>query len=392
MTKLHRSFKVRLVSLCILILVIIIAVIHVTVYTITKSMIERELIRNAQGIAVAVTYNVMENIEDYKAFIITKDVNSPYYKKMQALFAKIKEHSNAKFIYSERRLDEKTSEFILDSEPIESEGHSPPGSIDPHNAEKEAVYLSKYPSGYKLGTYSVWGSLLGAFAPIFDTNGEVLGIIGVDIDGSFLYNYLRTLQLVLCFAYLIILSIILFLLMKYSSAILEPLLKDKLTTAYNKRYLERFLQTNIDIAHKEERDLTLLMLDLDRFKNINDTYGHTFGDKVLSSISTIIKHSLRQNDNFFRYGGEEFIIVIPDVKEKQSMEIAERIRNTIEKSEIHNIEKDIPVKITVSIGVATLDSTVLTTADFINNADKALYAAKEFRNAVSLYKKACNQS
>jgi len=362
----------------------------------TKSMVEKELIQNAQGIAVSISYKIMGNIEDYKSFIETietkkvddeyKYYQNEYYQKMQAFFANVKAYSNVKFIYTERRIDEKTTEFILDAEPAGSPDHSPPMSIEPNNPRKEVIYLNKQPAGYQLANYADWGTLLGATAPIFDTNGEMLGIVGIDIDSSHLHNYLRTMQMVLCIIYVIILGIALLILIKYSEIILDPLLKDKLTGAYNKRYLEKFLQSNIDTALKEHKNLTLLMVDLDHFKNINDTYGHTFGDKILSSASETIKSSLRQNDIFFRYGGEEFIIMIPDASEKQAMEIAERIRSTIESRETYNEEKNISVKMTISIGVAGLNLAALSAQEFINNADKALYVAKEVRNTIFLFK------
>jgi diguanylate cyclase (GGDEF)-like protein len=127
------------------------------------------------------------------------------------------------------------------------------------------------------------------------------------------------------------------------------------------------------------------MLDLDHFKKVNDTYGHRFGDHVLSSVSATIKNSLREKDYFIRYGGEEFIAVLPGVAEQRAVEIAERIRRVVEESEIFNKDNSVPVKITVSIGIANLNDSAISVQEFVDQADRALYDAKKSRNCVSLF-------
>jgi len=212
-----------------------------------------------------------------------------------------------------------------------------------------------------------------------------LGLIGVDVCGNDFRNHLNRLQLILFAVYVGIIGFAVVILMKYAGTVLEPLLKDKLTGAYNKRYAEKLIQDEIAAATRGHNDLALMIIDLDHFKNINDTYGHPFGDKVLTSVSQNIQSVLRHKDYFIRYGGEEFIALFPKVCEKSAMEIAERIRHIVEESPIFNEEKDVPVKVTISIGVATLALSSPSVLEFIHNADKALYVAKKTRNTVSLY-------
>ena len=395
MNRIHKSFKFKFVSLCMVALIAVMVVVHVAVYVTTKNIIENECSNSAQGIAVAVAHSIMKNTDAYKAFIESfVDADDPdagyysdaYYQAMWAYFAEIKQHSNVKYLYTERRIDADTIEFVLDAEPLGAPDHSPPTSRNPNDPWRESVYATGQPSMFGFTHYDQWGSLLGAYAPIFDSNGDLLGLVGVNIEGSYLYRHLSMLQMVMLGVYAFILFTAFLLLTKYSSAILEPMFKDKLTGAYIKRHAEKLIQGEIDGAVKGRRDLALFVLDLDHFKKINDTYGHGFGDKVLSTFAVTISGSLRQHDHFIRYGGEEFLLVIPNANEERSKGIAERLRRIVEEIVIFNEEHAISVRITVSIGVANLDRPVVRAQELIENADKALYAAKETRNSVRFFR------
>ena len=371
--------------LCMAILVTIIVVIHLTVYITTKKGIEAQFVNSAKGIAVSIADSMMMNIIEYKLFLATRDVDSEYYKNMQAYLAHIRLNGNLKYIYTERRLDAETIEFILDAEPIESPDHSPPGSTGPNDRYREMAYSTGKPSGFEIVEYERWGKLLGAYAPIFDSYGEMLGLVGVNIDASHLYAQLNNLNLVLFMTYGVIIGLSVLSLSKYSNVILEPMLKDKLTGAFSKRYFEKFLREEIKRSIRNCEELALMVLDLDHFKKVNDTYGHVFGDKVLSSTSEVIKRTLRPSDYLIRYGGEEFIVVIAKVDNKHVLEVAERIRRAVENNEVFNEERDIPIKVTISIGVSSLNNLSMGPKELVNNADKALYAAKVTRNTVSMF-------
>ena len=384
MDNMYKIFKRRLMLLCMGILVVILAAIHTTVFVTSNKAIEENLETSANGVAVSIANSIMWNVDEYKSFLETMDVNSEYYKKMQTFFSDIKENSNIKYIYTIKRVDETISEYVLDAEPIGSPGYSRPGTRE-NDPEGQAAFSSGIPTGFETVKDEKWGWLLGAYAPIFDKDGEMLGLVGVNIDGSHLYAYLNKLHLTLLATYVFIVLLSYFSLSKYSIAILDPLLLDKLTGAYSKRYFEKFMQKGIANAIRHRTDFAILMLDLDHFKNINDTYGHMFGDTVLSSISDIVRKSLRPTDYFIRYGGEEFAVIIANTKVEHVVEAAERIRKTVEDSPIFNYEKNIPIKMTISIGVANFNNLGQNANELIENADKALYHAKITRNMVSLY-------
>jgi len=386
MNKLYNVFKIRLMLLSMAALVAIIVVIHATVYLTIKRKIEEQLVMSTKGIVVSIADAIMKDIDGYKLFLKTRDVNSEYYKNMRTYFAHIKENSNIKYIYTERRLDEEKIEFILDAEPIDKPDYSPPGSTEANDQLKEITYSTGNLSAFGVVEHEKWGKLLGAYAPIFDTDGNMLGITGVNIDASVLSAQLNNMTSILLVIYAVIICSSFVSLLKYSETILEPLLKDKLTGAYSKRYFERFLHKEIRRTIEQREEMTLMVLDLDHFKVINDTYGHVFGDKVLSATSEIIKKTLRPGDSLIRYGGEEFIAVTISASAKHALEIARRIRKAVEDNEIFNEEMDIPIKITISIGVSGLNNLLTNPKELISNADEALYNAKVKRNMVSLFK------
>jgi len=123
-----------------------------------------------------------------------------------------------------------------------------------------------------------------------------------------------------------------------------------------------------------ETVFTIMMLDVDHFKNVNDTHGHLAGDAVLTNTAQTIKNTLREIDRLGRYGGEEFLVILPETDVHQATKSAERIRKAVKES-ITDYENN-TLKVTVSIGVAVIQSTDNNENDLINRADDALYSAK----------------
>jgi diguanylate cyclase (GGDEF)-like protein len=160
---------------------------------------------------------------------------------------------------------------------------------------------------------------------------------------------------------------------------------DGLTQAFNRKHWEECLAKEFSRARRYKHDLALLMLDLDHFKLLNDTFGHQGGDLVLIETAKKIDKLLRMGDLFGRYGGEEFAVILPNTDLEGAEEVAERIRQSIAKNTIDYNQKTISV--TASIGVAIIDSNDTRYEDLISNADLALYQAKAAgRNRVCLAK------
>jgi diguanylate cyclase (GGDEF)-like protein len=150
---------------------------------------------------------------------------------------------------------------------------------------------------------------------------------------------------------------------------------DPLTGIFNRRYFENQLSKELQRASRYEHSLSILFLDIDHFKKINDEFGHQTGDAILSDLSQTIERSLRSVDVVARYGGDEFIVLLPETKKAQAFKTAQRILGTIKH---HDFFKDkLKVKeLGVSIGVAGFPEDAGGTYELIKKADTALYQAK----------------
>lgn len=157
---------------------------------------------------------------------------------------------------------------------------------------------------------------------------------------------------------------------------------DPLTGVYNRRTFEELADAQLSRARRARMAVSLLMLDLDHFKRVNDTHGHVAGDHVLAGFAALVRTCLRKEDLLARYGGEEFVVLLPGAATAAAVALAERIRETIETTPLKAPGAEI--RITVSIGVTTETGAKLPALeDMIARADEALYRAKhEGRNRV----------
>ena len=153
-------------------------------------------------------------------------------------------------------------------------------------------------------------------------------------------------------------------------------LTDSLTGLYNRRYLEVHLQKLLHKNQQSNKPLAILMVDIDNFKSVNDTYGHAVGDQILKVFAERLKDGLRSFDLVARMGGEEFVVILPDVSHDLAYIVAERLRSSIADTPIPCAAPDGQLAITTSIGGAIINSNtdMLLTLD---RADKQLYEAKE---------------
>ena len=158
---------------------------------------------------------------------------------------------------------------------------------------------------------------------------------------------------------------------------------DQLTGLFNRSQLQSSMSEEKARADRSRKTFSILMLDLDHFKQINDNFGHQVGDKVLQHFAKILRSSIRQNDTAIRFGGEEFLVILPLTTTKTAIELANRICSTIAKSTVKNND-DQNIHYTVSIGVATYPDDGRKPSDLLSYVDKALYKAKKTgRNKVS---------
>ena len=163
---------------------------------------------------------------------------------------------------------------------------------------------------------------------------------------------------------------------------------DSLTDLYNRRFFQERMVEEIERARRHSLSFSLIMLDIDNFKNYNDTYGHLAGDEALRLVSVAIKNSVRNIDRVARYGGEEFAVILPMTEIQDARDIAERIRSGVAGRYFPDESLRMAVKLTVSIGIASFPQHAENMFDLIGNADKALYLAKVTgKNRVVLFDK-----
>lgn len=160
--------------------------------------------------------------------------------------------------------------------------------------------------------------------------------------------------------------------------------RDPLTNLYNRRYFSEVAINIINLKKREKQDVGVIMIDIDKFKLVNDTYGHTIGDNVIISLASLLIKHTRESDIVARIGGEEFAILLANTSLDESVNIANKLREYVEKTEIEINDKTV-LKFTISLGVSKVLENDKNIDSFLNRADKALYKAKENgRNRVEI--------
>jgi diguanylate cyclase (GGDEF)-like protein len=158
---------------------------------------------------------------------------------------------------------------------------------------------------------------------------------------------------------------------------------DPMTQLYNRRHFANISQHYLSLAKRDNHEISIIMLDIDKFKNVNDTYGHQIGDEVIISLAQLLKKNIRKSDIVCRYGGEEFVVMLPNTKLDQARVVAEEIRKNTQDLRIP-IETKKEINFTISLGVSSIHlDKENALEDALKRADDALYNAKELgRNRV----------
>ncbi|MGR9072052.1 MAG: diguanylate cyclase [Gammaproteobacteria bacterium] len=252
---------------------------------------------------------------------------------------------------------------------------------------EELEGLLKSSPGNGRETFSIFGKtgprLVALLRPLFDAAGREIGKKAIMVDLSREQTALQKtllLSLALFFVSALLLYILLYFLLKkltrYEIALRAMAQRDHLTGLFNKRMCHQLLKGEIQRSARTGNPFSLLLIDLDHFKRINDTYGHLAGDKALKSFAGMLVKNARVIDTICRYGGEEFIVILPETSDRSATEIAERLRAAIDK-ESFAIEKPVRLHLTVSIGIASFPLHAATFQTLIDAADRAMYEAKK---------------
>lgn len=161
---------------------------------------------------------------------------------------------------------------------------------------------------------------------------------------------------------------------RLKNRIREQSIRDPLTNLYNRRFLNEFMERELALARRNQKPLAVVMLDLDHFKQLNDQFGHQTGDKVIELVAKLLLRQSRKTDILFRYGGEEFLVILPNTAVTQAKHLAENWRSHVEQAQV--FAKHQAISITLSAGVAVYPDHGTTAFNLIQSADQALYQAK----------------
>ncbi len=313
------------------------------------------------GLNAVATQTLMDKAEDYAKIIIKRDLVE------KKVFLKEKELNYRVSTLSSRFMEDKSREELVWAIP-DNRTSERVRDIDPHLRPRIKGKLSKFESFSE--AIFLDGMLYHViFIPFKEIGGEWAGYLVYYQEDKHWLRFSFSMLGALVF-FFVIYTLLFFAIYRLYTKVLELKSVDTLTGAWQRGFGLGLVDKLIARRDKRETPLSAIFIDIDNFKKINDTFGHDVGDKVLSTVAQLIKDRLRQKDIFLRYGGEEFLVILPDTGLKGAMKLAEDIRRRVEQANLEGIGK-----ITVSIGVAQMrrGEEVI---ELINRADEAMYKAK----------------
>ncbi|MCE5198018.1 MAG: HD domain-containing phosphohydrolase [Armatimonadota bacterium] len=440
--KITLSAKIFLASLS---LALTVLAISSTILYIDASRSLRQELRQ-RLIAVAATTATQLDADLHDSIRTHVDESSDRYHRLRSVLDSVKKaNPDIRFIYTMRKTSKPGFwEFVVDAE-TDPKLVSHVGDI--YDARK-LPYLAKSLYGATADTEPVpdeWGCYLSGYAPIIGDNGKADSIVGVDMSLKQLINEQSSMKkvairnaLYACLMAFII-SIIatkaalkpIKIFMRAAERVaqgdlgfsvswpaadeigdfarsfnqmivgLEETSRDFLTGLYNHMYYHERLDAEVQRATRYGHELSVLMIDLDRFKSINDTLGHPVGDSIVRQLASVVKQSLRDSDVAVRYGGDEFAVILPQIGEQGAIEVAERLRKLVEAHSfsaipLHDLihqgtdNSGKTIHLTVTIGVASYPQHHKTKDGLIMASDMALCRAKHVsRNSVASYDSVC---
>jgi diguanylate cyclase (GGDEF)-like protein len=165
----------------------------------------------------------------------------------------------------------------------------------------------------------------------------------------------------------------------------QEAITDALTNVFNYRYFQSQIEREIMRSDRHSKHFSVAMIDIDNFKQYNDSQGHLNGDEALKLIAQTIIQNIRKSDTLARYGGDEFVMILPELDKHQSKSLAEKLCMVIGKTKVPRKKSTIKVNLTVSLGIATFPDDGRSEDKLLKKADEALYQAKDLgRNAVCI--------
>lgn len=303
------------------------------------------------------------------------------YRRLASLTERLLERNRFERVYLFKLVGEDHLAFLLSLPADESRDHYPPGTV---LAKDEAGRLMRRTEGF--GPLPlVHGLTMGGWAEVDSGSGQ-MGVLVVAIDASDMQRVMDTAAWVVFIAMVAFVLLTGILAYKLSASFEKTAVTDGLMGIYNHKYFKQRLAEEVSKAARYRQQTALVMLDIDHFKHVNDTYGHATGDMVLKSLARWTNETCRNTDVIARYGGEEVAVILPHTGLAGAQEFAERLRIRVSEQTMRDTDDEADFRVTISVGVAQWEKG-LTPADLIRRADTALYQSKNGgRNRVTLYR------
>lgn len=372
--------KYKYQILAVLIILFVVSSPLVVFYHRTKSIIISEAGEEAKNIASSIAtflerdidpYKALNNVENYEV----EDFNRQYYQEMLSVFRELKLKTDVDFIYTEKFMTEETVAYILDAEPMNSDKFTGIGQADGVSKPELYAFQNGVSTATDLILDPVWGNYITGFAPIRDpVDEEMIGLVGVDFSADHILGILQRINSVLILLFVFIASTISVLVVMLINRHMKRSSEDFLTGLKNRRAFEETLRSMIRLNKQKKVCFSLLVIDIDRFKQVNDTYGHGVGDLVLKRVANLIRSNIKETELLFRYGGDEFVIILPNTTKEQASYIAKRLSDKFCNASFRIGENQI-IKTFVSVGVAQYNPEA-SVEQFLNEAHEAMYQKK----------------
>lgn len=333
---------------------------------------------DARNVAITTAHLIEEDIVSYLALA---DIQAPpeepalsaYYQRMLTLFRHIKSEVGADFLYTEKYVSDTAIVYVLDAEDPTGDTFTPNGTEDYLSEYERQAFRTGFPVITKLVDYSDWGEYLTGYAPIMDPrNGAVVGLVGVDYAASTVGRTTAGIRTIIYLTFLLIAALVTMVVVFQMRLRYQTIKTDYLTGLCTKQHMDGQLKLAVTHAESLKKTFSLGVLDIDSFKLINDQQGHPVGDLALKAVATAIQENLRQIDIAARYGGDEYVVLLPGQSRIYAKVVAFRILESV--SQVHLADPRIP-KLTLSIGIAQWEPG-MTAEQLMIKADQMMYQAK----------------
>ncbi len=376
-----------------IIVILVTAVISLPAYMIysnTRRLVINQVAKNAMNVASTTAAFLESDSGSYRALsevgtYAPGTYDEAYYSRMLELFRQVKAETGADFVYTEKAVSATGLAYILDGEEPGSELFSAIGSTDVLvDAERKAL-AERVATSSGIIEDEQWGVYLSGFAPITDPeSGDVLGLVGVDFSLASIRSILSNLAVIVLTGALVLIVVATAIMNRLINLRFAAMETDYLTGLFSKHYHEQQLHLCTQEAATLHKPVSLIMIDVDFFKQINDKYGHVIGDRVLKAVAEVIRTNTRSVDRCSRFGGDEFVVILPDTRKDYAATISERIKEKVLEQNIEVAGAD-PIPITLSIGVAEW-SPGMGAEELTACADKAMYVSKNTgKNKVTMH-------